>query len=282
MTSIVEIANQVLDACRARATVSSIVPSDGSLAGNVLSRHFWPRVDSLARSALWNTHRTQIALTLLKARQGTNENPDGTVYDAPPWPYLYAYALPTGAAYTVATAAQPAIAVPVAPLFLRARFIQRMIAPTSAVPLMTGGGMGNGFPVGNLPPVPFLISSDLDVNGKQMKVLLTNASNAQLVYTARVSDPTLWDPNFTDAAVATVAAWCEQPITGNTAVQQGLVAMAKDLILTARITDGDEGLTMVDNTPDWMSARSGGPALITNDGYGQMWDSMAFPGGVTF
>lgn len=291
--TIIDIANQALDACRARASVSSVLPSDGSLAGNVITRHFWPRMDSLARAALWNSHRFQTQLTLLAARQGVDENPDGSFYGNPPWPWLYEYALPTGAQFTVTvaqdttTSATQTVTVPNAPMFLRGRFIvPQVINSAAGAPIMTGGGFANSvpFPVGAVPPIPFIISSDVDANGNQMKVLLTNAQQAQFVYTSRIVDPTLWDPSFLEAAVATLASWIEQPINGNNQLGAFLVQQAQEAILRARVSDGDEGTSMIDNTPDWISARALPAAgmIGASSFYGPAWDSMAFPGGIVF
>lgn len=295
MTSIVDVANQALDAIRSRATVSTINPSDGTLAGNVISRHFWPRIDSLARAALWNSHRYQLPLTLIRARQGTDENPDGTLYGNPPWPWLYEYALPTGFLSSVitvplnpTTGSTQTITIPTAPLFLRARFIVPKISNTggATTPLMTGGGFANAvpLPVGATPPIPFLISSESDANGNQTKVLLTNAQQAELVYTARVSNPDLWDPNFMEAAVMTLAAWIEQPIAGNNQLTAMLAQQAQSLVMIARVSDGDEGTSIIDNTPDWISARSLPAAgmIGASSFYGPAYDAMAFPGGVVF
>ena len=283
MTSIVEIANQVCDAVRARASVTSICPSDGTLAGNVLTRQFWPRVDALMRGALWNFARYEIPLTLLKAMSGTPENPNGASYDQPPTPWLYEYALPTGAAYSVVTSNAGTIDVPSAPLFLRARFVVNDATSSSATPIMTGLGLNAPIAVNRVPPIPYLVAGDLDANGNQLKILLTNKQNAKIVYTARVTDPTFWDPNFVEAAVSYIGAWSEQAITGNLAMWQGLAQQAQGLIMTARIIDGDENPTVVDNVPDWMAARSSGAAPYGVYGaYDMMYDSVVFPGGTAF
>lgn len=293
MTMTVDIGNQALDLCRARATVTSIFPSDGTLAGDVLARQFWPRIDALFRSAQWNCARFQTQLTLLRAMQGTDENTDGSKYGNPPSPWLYEYAMPTGSAFSVTVPANVSggtqtVNVPAAPLFLRGRFIvPTQVSTSGTVPIMTGGGLLPPVALGAMPPVPFLIGSDLDAASptpNQMKVLLTNAQQATLCYTARVTDPSLWDAGFTQAAVATLAAWIEQPLTGSNQLTQMLVQIAQGFIQEARVSDGDEGTTMVDNVPDWMSARSMvNPGMVASSSYtGRLYDSMSFPGGVVF
>ena len=262
MPSIVDIVNLALDEIKARATVTSVFPSDGSLAANVASRQFWLRLDALARSANWNTHRMQLPLAVLKAAQGTPENVNGSTLPIPPAPWLYEYAIPTN------------------PIFLKARKILPLLGSgsSSVIPLTTGGNavvpeMLRG---GN---VKFQVASDLDAYGNQITVILTNWYQAQLVYTARVTDPNRWDPLFTQAAVGVLASYFCLPVNGDKTLASGLIARAKEIIINARVIDGDENPERHEHVPDWIAARSGwswnGGATVGDYGY----DAMSFGDG---
>lgn len=263
MSSPVQIINQALDQISARASITSFDPTDGSQAADIAARNYQPRIDSLFRSAHWNCARTQQTLTLLRARAGTVENPSGAL-PQPPFPFLYEYACPTR------------------PKMLKARYIvSKLITGVSAsdVPLTTGPqtilpAMAGGTP-------QFLVSSALDDKGNQIKVILTNAPQAELVYTARIDDPDLWDPSFEEAAVMLLAAWMAAPVNGSVSQAARCAQQAKALIMSARVSDGDEGSSSVDMTPDWIKARSGA-GRTSISGVGATWDACAFPDGTMF
>lgn len=254
----VTVVNQALDEIRARATVTSINPSDGSKAGDIASRHYQPRIDALSRSAHWNCLRFQATLTMLKAALGTPENPQGT-NPTPPLPWLYEYAWPS------------------TPFCLKPRFIVPPLNVVGGVPIMTNAGIAQPS-LAVKSAIPFQVSIDTDSNGNAIKVILCNIAQAQLVYTARITDPDLWDPQFLDAAVMTLAAWFCEPITGSDKLTVQKVQLATGMITQARIADGNEGPTSTDNLPDWIRVRSGSPDWAPVYTIG--WDSISFPGGV--
>jgi hypothetical protein len=270
VTSPVDICNQSLDQIRSGVTVQSINPSDGSLAGDVMSRNYQTRVDAVSRAAQWNCLRFQQPLTLLRARAGTYFNPTGSASANPPSPWLFEYAWPT------------------APFCLRMRYLFPF-PPASGVstgpiislpstPLTTGGipFFPNG-QSGRVLSAPFAPSIDYDPSGNMIKVLLTNAPYAIGVYTARVVDPTLWDPQFTDGVVMTLAAWTAEPITGSSAMVKEKSQLAASIIMSARISDGDEGTQTSDHVPDWIRIRGSGAPLgltVPND---SAWDSLSLP-----
>lgn len=262
MTTPVDIVNSALDEIRARATITSF--QDGSAAANLASRQYQNRIDSLSRAANWNCLRYQASLSVLKAVQGSPENPNGTTLPIPPVPWAYEYEWPSN------------------PVCLKPRFIVP-VPPVTTVnpPLTTGGGITTPVYLPNV-AVPFVASSDLDSSGNQIRVLLTNLSQAQLVYTARVDNPDLWDSQFIDAAIFTLAAWFCEPITGNKELGIKCAQMAKDIIAHARITDGNEGPTTADHTPDWISARYQIGPSGWGGAYSMGYDSMSFPGSVVY
>lgn len=263
----VDICNWALDQIGARASVTSINPGDGTLAGNTCSSNYQPRMDALFRGALWNCARfqTPAGLTLMKARAGTPENPNGTVTPNPPFPWMYEYAWPSE------------------PYCLRARYIIPMIQTGTglSVPLTTGPTTILPAYGSNQPPVPFLVGNDVDDKGRVVKVILTNQPDAYLVYTMRVEDPTLWDPELIDAASMYLASWIVTPIQGNLQMAARCEAAVKQLVINARVGDGNEAPNMVDLTPDWIMARVRGSGLSIPSVAG-MWDTLAFPSGVAF
>lgn len=260
MTVPIDIVNQALLAIAARAKVTSINPSDGTQAGDVASTLYQGKIDALSRSAHWNCLRRQQSLTLLKAAQGTAENPDGTTLPIPPVPWLYSYAPPSDWLkwrYLIATPDQNNAASP---------------------PIMTGLG---GIPSYNYPQVniPYAVAVDTDQDGNLVSVLLTNVQNAIAVYTARITNCDLWDSMFQQAAVATMAAFLVNPLNRNVELAKEQAGAAGSIILQARVSDGNEGPVSVDHMPDFIAVRGVGywgpyvPTCWTG------WDSMALPGG---
>ena len=264
-----DVCNQALDQIKAGVTVQSINPSDGSFAADVMSRNYQSRVDGVSRAAQWNCLRFEQSLTLLRAQQGTIFNPAGTTSANPPANWLYEYLWP----------AQP--------LCLRMRYVfpstlsgnqaVGSIVSLPTTPLTTGnvGFYPNGYTCGVL-AAPFAVSTDLDNSGNVIKVILTNAPYAVGVYTSRVTDPTLWDSQFVDAVVMTLAAWTAEPISGSSALMKEKSQLAAQLIMGARVSDGNEGTQTSDYTPDWISIRGGGGLGLRSPGV-TAWDTLSLP-----
>jgi hypothetical protein len=241
----VEVVNQALDMIRARATITSINPSDGSVAGDAANRHYQPRMDSLFRSAHWNFARFQMKLTLLKAARGTPENVDGTFLPLAPQGWLYEYAWPQQ------------------PFCLKARQMMPEIPPpdgtllAGGIPLTTAGGLVTPNDPWQRVNNAFTPAMDLDQAGRQTRVILSNTRRAILIYTARIEDPDMWDSQFLDAAVVNLGAWLVEAVTGSMQLDQLTLGKVRAAVEMARITDGNEGPTSTDHLPDWMQARQG-------------------------
>ena len=262
-----DVVNAALDQIRVGATVTSINPSDGTYPGDVASRQYQPRIDALFRAVHWNCARFQSPLQILNAYAGTIYNPSGSLPN-PPNGWLYEYSFPT------------------TPFCLKVRYIFPWWGPANttgnvslpSTPLTTGNipfvPNSNSCPVS---PAPFSVSTDLDAEGNQIRVILCNIPYAQAVYTARVLDPTLWDPGFVDGATMTLAAWLAQPLSGDKQLAAGAATLAKQTILEARVSDGNEGLTTSDVVPDWIRARWRGGGMGAGDGYFAPWDSISIP-----
>lgn len=269
-TSAVDVCNMALSQISARAAVQSINPSDGSAAADACALLFQPTVDAYARAAHWNCLRFQSGtptstfpppLTLLKAAAGTPENPNGTTLPIPPAPWLYAYALPADC--------------------LKVRFLVPLLTGGStSVPLTSAGGMV--LPAQLLAcAIPFTVAVDLDQNGNEVAVILTNLASAQAVYTRRLLNIGLWDPQFLMGAKSALAVWLAPAVKGSKAETQLAMGIAKGLLDAARVSDGNEGPQTQDHEPDWISIRSGGrsrPAGI----FIAPWDAFGFPGGVSY
>lgn len=264
MASDVDVANVALDNIGARFSVTSLNPPLPAPNAAVVARQYQPRIDALHRAAHWNFARKQIKLTLLKAACGTPENPNGTTLPIPPYPWQYEYAYP--------------------PDCLLMRFL--VCGP------QWQGGPGNPFPAGvaTTPPLfpfgypgfKFVVANDTNAQNEQIKVILTDLEFAQGVYTCRVTNVDLWDAHFFNGAAAVLGAWLVNPLARNAEVLKEQIAIAKDIVEAARISDGNEGLTSTDRDPDWMAVRGVIGFGLGYDGalswYG--WSGLGFPGGV--
>jgi hypothetical protein len=104
-------------------------------------------------------------------------------------------------------------------------------------------------------PATFVVAMDTDSNGNQIKVILTDEPYAILVFTARIDDCNLWDSNFVDAAVHTLAAFLVNPLNRNAALFNQNVAIAREIIANARVNDGQEGIQSQDHIPDYIQIR---------------------------
>ena len=256
----VSIVNRALLSIGARAQVSSISPSDGSTEADAAATLFAPTFESLARSANWNCLRQQALLTLLYAASGTPENPLGTTLATPPQPWLYAYALPSDC--------------------LKVRFI----APTLTTATSSSGTtFNNAAPIvmPNGGSVPFVVAYSTDSSGNPIQVILTNQETAQIVYTVNQSNPIIWDSLFQEAMVSSLAAFFVPALSLNLPLMQNAIKRAESTIAQARAVDGNEGVTTMDHTPDWIRVRGGVGRLSSVLGNSQSfsYDDMVWPGG---
>jgi hypothetical protein len=63
---------------------------------------------------------------------------------------------------------------------------------------------------------------------------------------------------------------------------KGMIAIVRGIVDTARVADGNEGVTSTDHVPDWMAVRGVTAYWMANAGPGCFlgWQSLACPGGV--
>ncbi|HDR9078187.1 TPA: hypothetical protein QDA98_000737 [Burkholderia vietnamiensis] len=197
-------------------TRSTIASLDeGSAEANQCALHYDAALDATLRGAHWNFARKQMDLALLA---------DATQGQTVPQPWTYMYALPANC--------------------VLARFV---------LPQTTALGMP--VPVAQQRPVPFIIGSTEDANGNDITALLTNEPFAQLVYTGRITNPAIFDPSFVDAFVPVLGSKLAIPLTGEQGKRRDQLTIAQALLISAQVSNGNEGLTVIDHQPDWMRVR---------------------------
>ncbi len=258
--STVSVCNRALLALGSQSQISSL--SEGSAQANACSTLFIPTYEQLARTAYWGCLRAEATLTLLAAAQGTPENPNGTTLPLPPTPWLYQYAYPSNC--------------------LQVRFIQPSLpAPNAGVPIFSvNTGAPTWLPNGG--QIPYAIGYATDSNGNPLNVILTNQSQAIAVFTVNQPNPSIWDSLFSQAMVATLAAYLVPALTLHLPLMQAQISMAERIINEARVRDGNESVTSMDHLPDWMRARQGATGKYwTNGGPGgygnNNWCNISWP-----
>ena len=97
-----------------------------------------------------------------------------------------------------------------------------------------------------------------DASGNPLQTIVTNQSQAQLLYTVDQPNPSIWDVQFQAAFVAALAAFLVPALSMQLPLMQLQINMAERLIAEARASDGNEGSNSQDHNPDWMRARAGG------------------------
>lgn len=107
--------------------------------------------------------------------------------------------------------------------------------------------------------VPFEIGT---ANG--VTVVNTNAQQAIGSYTMRVTNVALFPPQFVTALAGRLAKVIVIPLSGDKGLAQGADTIATEIVATAKATDANQGMTIIDNVPDWLKARDwpddyGGP-----------------------
>lgn len=260
MSSDVDICNRALLSIGSRDQVSSINPSDGSTSADACAVLYTPTFESLGRSAHWSCLRNQTTLSLLKAAAGTPENPDGTTLPIPPSPWLYTYAYPADC--------------------LKVRSLIPTFLPQTGMTANTTFNNTAPIAVAASGQIIYAVAYDVDTGGNPIKVILANLTQAQCVYTVNQSNPIIWDSQLQGAMVASLAAFLVPALSLNIQLMTTCIKLADGIISQARVSDGNEGVTVMDHTPDWILARGANATLIPNgySGYSQ-YESMPWPVG---
>lgn len=87
------------------------------------------------------------------------------------------------------------------------------------------------------------------------RTILTNQEFATLAYVKQVTDPNVMDPDFVEAWINVLGAGLTQALTGDKELANSKILLANTKIMEARKTDGNEGLTVNDITPDFIRVR---------------------------
>ena len=212
----VDICNRALSIVGTRSTIVSMTEASNEAQQCLI--HYEPVLEGLLRLHLWSFARKQMTLALICSAWGTPENPSSTLpIPLLPWQYEYTY---------------PPDCVRVRSIYLD--------------PVLASAGAQ---------PVAFALSSDTDLSGNMIRVVLTNQSQAIVIYTARVTDPNMWDAEFQEAFVYLMASRLCGPLTGDKGLTQTYLQAAQQSILQARLTDGTETPTSAEHIPDWIQTR---------------------------
>lgn len=234
--SAVSICNRALQAIGTRTQIASL--AEQSVEARNCNLIFEDTRDEILQMAYWNFANKTAYLALQKSAPGTPTNAGSTAtqwsdaYPAPPWLYQYGYP-------------QDCIQM--------SKIVQQIQNYYVGTPYTTGGT--NTYPYAVGPGSPFRVATDADVNGQQQNVVLTNQYQAIGVYTMRITNPGLFGAQFVEALVQALAAKLALALSGQVALANSKFVAANAVIIAARASDGNEGLTVIDNMPDWITIR---------------------------
>lgn len=234
MASEVNICNRALQSIATRTQISSL--TEGSVEANNCNLIYADTRDEVLSMAHWNFAKKFDYLSLLKQAPGT---PGGlasaTQWSAafPPPGWLYEYAYPSDAVSIRSVVQQPVNAYVGTPFTSNGQ---------SSYPYLVGGGSR------------FEVVTDF-VSGGQANVIVTNQYQAIGIYTMRVTNTGLFSPLFVEALVQALAAKLSLALSGNVGLAETKFAQANAMIMAARAEDANEGLTVIDNVPDWLAIR---------------------------
>lgn len=286
-----DVANRALDLLGSPATIGDL--QEGTKEAQAMLRAYVPAMQELLRGVHWNFARKQAPLMLLQDRSGLQS--DAFVGTGTPgmgnWTLEYDYPIDC----------------------MQARFLPANCTQFSERPNPPLTTTPNTIPWGQpLVLAPFLITNDAipglvggitnwnqlpdfgNAQGHGIKsrvVVLTNVRHAQLVYTARIDEPNVWDPSFQQALAALLASRTATAIVKDPkeamAKQNMAISIAKSTIADARQSNGQEGISSADRQADWIQARFRGSAGWTTNGDTQGttwggWASVSFADGSVF
>lgn len=217
-----------------RTQISSL--SENSVAARNCNLIYADTRDEVLSMAFWNFAKKTDFLSLLKQAPGT---PGGIAtasqwsssFPAPPW--LYEYSVPSDC------------------IQMR-QVIQQPINAYVGVPFTSNGQASYPYFVG--PGALFEVASDL-ISGQQQNVVLTNQYQAIGIWTMRITNTGLFSSQFVEALVQALAAKLALSMSGSVEMAKLKFAQANAVIAQARASDANEGLTIIDNMPDWLAIR---------------------------
>lgn len=239
MSNKVSVTNRALQAIGTRSTIAAMT-EDSNEAKNATLCYDAVR-QQLIRAAPWNMATATATLSLIKSAPGTIEN-TGTqgVWDQasqPPPGWLYEYLYPADC--------------------LRARKVvpNTLASVAGGVPIFPAGvGSLGALPLWNQRGVRFQVATDLNPTNNPFTCILANIDQAILCYLRDVTVEDVWDPSFEEAMVQALGGHLCMALTGDKQLTASLYKQANQIIVEARANDGNEGLTVVDDVPDWIRA----------------------------
>lgn len=309
-----DIINRAIDALGSGQVIGDF--TDGTVLAEWSRRNYVPTLRQLLRAAHWGFARKMATLELLGDATGNTLSPQGVPISMavePPWTYCYAW--PTDAVQgrwlPWNNALPPNQAIPPQPP------VPLVVGPSSPspwigmVPARFLCSTSDQFPITNGAPDWDKLPDIEDLEGvglNSRRVVLTDVSSAQFVYTALVAEPDLWDDLFQEGLVATLAARVALTVLVDEkadmnvqakqrqaalAVRAQQIAIAKEAVTQARVASANEAgfPQTVANTPDWLRARRAGGYSRGwgwgwgNDGpgyYWMSWSGMSFGDGNVF
>lgn len=292
-----DLCNQAFDAIGSDIVLGDI--EDGTREAQILLRAYRQCLMQLLRAAHWDFARKTTPLLLLADASGQTPNV-GTMV---PTPWVYEYALPNDC-MKVRLIPQtfnqnaPAPAGNIIPAAPNAPIVTNLSSPPYAgqrlVPSRFVVATDFNYPV----PTGQITWEVQGVSPQGRTVICTNVQFAQIIYTALMLYPSVWDPLFRAAFVAYLASEVAVPVWTKKNIQIGMkmrdsqIPIAKEKIKQARITDGNEGFYSSDIPVDWMRSRNSGAGGWNGFGWngagggpGVMcggWDTCGFADGTAY
>lgn len=101
-------------------------------------------------------------------------------------------------------------------------------------------------------PVPFVVGVASDLNSK---TILTDKEEAWLKYTARVTNPTVWDPMFAVALSWQLAIQLALPLTGKKSIRDDALRGYALALSAAKTADRNESEKDDERDAEWISGR---------------------------
>lgn len=258
-TTPVDLVNRALDECGLPA-IGDL--EDGSRAALAATRIYDPLLRQLHSMAFWNFARRELRMSYLGDISGRH-----TFNRLVPAPWSFMYEWPVDCVH--------------------ARFVPTSCGLDNINEVIFGPGAGAVSAIPRFPssPAPFLVMAAPLPNlvesewylteghdPEQTRVILSNQLDATLIYTGLLQYPDAWDPLFEQAFVAMLAGRLAMPLIDDkkfaVQIRNYNRDIAKEAVAAARIRDGDEGWTVADHMPDWMTIRTSG---IAWGGPGVLW-----------
>lgn len=211
-TSVEAIVNQALMAAQRTKRIADIF--EGSEEAIVALELYGQARDELIRQKEWAFARKVVPLTFLKGPP-----PNGGYNYFQPWSNIYAY---PGYLFEYA--------YPDDCLDVRA-----IISPPGSMPDLDP--LPGEFRIDN-DPLPIVAGNPPAASGPAQKVILCNIMNAMLVYRARITDPTLWQPGFTESLVMSLGEKFAKAFGADVNRER---SNAEESVATTQVTSEDRG-----------------------------------------